>query len=248
MMRTDTMRCVVDVPELDAALIKDGDKAVIHFDAMPGVETIGIVKRNSGSLDERTRTLRVEIWLKNPTGATVSYTASDEGVITAVDPTPPNGGSKYPPNTTIPLVIEGGKNAGIGGVVNATTNSDGVVVSYTLSTSGSRYKPGGKLNAPTISNVLRPYMYAHVTILGEVKNAWTVPAEAVQSDILANNGRSYCFVVQVGARCAEGVQILRKQRLGSAHWEEITGKEVVVTTNTKALQDGQALRVKASEK
>ena len=258
MMRTDTMRCVVDVPELDAVLVKDSDKAIIRFDAMPGVEYVGIVKRNSGSLDERARaTLRVEIWLDNPTGATVNYTASEKGVITSVDPTPPNGGSGYPANTTIPLVIAGGKNAGIGGVVNATTNSDGVVINYTLSTPGTRYKPGGKLNAATISNVYRPYMYAHVTILGEVKNAWTVPAEAVQSDILANNGRSYCFVVengkarklfvQVGARCNEGVQILRKQRPGSARWDEISGKEVVVTTNTKALQDGQALRVKASE-
>jgi HlyD family secretion protein len=257
LMRTDTMRCVVEVPELDAMLVKDGDKAVIHFDAMPGIETIGIVKRNSGSLDEHTRTLRVEVWLNNPSGATVNYTASKEGVITSVDPTPPNGGNGYPPNTTIPLVIAGGKNAGINGVVNATTNSAGVVISYSLSTPGSRYKPGGKMNAATISNVLRPYMYAHVTILGEVKNAWTVPADAVQSDILANNGRSYVFLieggkaskvfVQVGARCAEGWQILRKQRPGSPRWEEITGQEIVVTTNTKALQDGQALRIKSTE-
>lgn len=268
-MRTDVMRCVLDVPELDAVLVKDGDKAVIRFDAMPGIDTIGTVKRNAGSLDERTRTLRVEVWLDNPKGATVNYTASSStkdaagkvtdpgGVITAVDPVPPSGGSGYPPNATIPLVIAGGKNAGIGGVVNATTNSAGVVVSYTLSSSGQRYKPGGKLNADTFSAVLRPFMYAHVTIMGEVKNAWSLPPEAVQTDILSNNGRSYCFVVedgkarkmfvQVGARCADGVQVLRKQRFGAARWEEFTGKEVVVTTNTKALQDGQALRIKAAE-
>ncbi len=253
MMRTDIMRCVVEVPELDAVLVKDGDKAVIQFDAMPGVETIGVVQRNAGALDERTRTLRVEVWLKNPTGATVNFTASDDGVITSVEAAPPAGGSKYPPNRTIPLVIAGGT----GGVVNATTNSAGEVIRYALSTAGYDYVPGAHVKAGTIANVLRPYMYAHVTILGKVENAWTLPTDAVMSDILANANRSFCLVVedgkahkmflQIGARCADGVQVLRKQRFGDTEWQEITGKEIVVTTNTKALQDGQEVKVKAPE-
>jgi hypothetical protein len=193
------------------------------------------------------------VWLKNPTGATVNYTVSDEGVITAVEPTPPTGGSKYPPSMTIPLVVAGGT----GGVVNAATNADGVVVGYALSIGGGNYKPGAHMKGETISGVLRPYMYAHVTILGKVKNAWTLPTDAVLNDILANSNRPYCLMVedgkaekvflQVGARCEEGVQVLRKQRFGSPRWEEITGKEVVVTTNTKALQGGQAVSVKAPE-
>ncbi len=271
MMRTDKMRCILDVPERDAVFVKDGDKAVINFDAMPGVPVIGRVTRNAGTLDERARTLRLEVWLDNPTGAKINYTASEPkkdatgkvidpgGIITSVDPVPPEGGSGYPPNTIIPLAIAGGKvaggkNTGIRGTVDATTNSKGEVVHYTLKTSGYRYKAGRKEGAETISSVLRPYMYAHVTIVGKMENAWSVPPEAVQSDILANSARNFCFVVedgkarkmflQVGAVCDEGVQILRKQRFGSAEWENITGQEVIITTNTKALQDGQPISVK----
>jgi multidrug efflux pump subunit AcrA (membrane-fusion protein) len=335
MMRTDIMRCTVDVPELDSVLVKDGDKAVIQFDAMPGVETIGTVTRNAASLDERTRTLRVEVWLE-PKGATLKYTASADGVIIYVDPIPPQGGTGYPRNATIPLLIPGGsggivnattnaagvitkvdpipreggagyprsatvplpiaggtggtvnattnaagvithveptplkggtgyaRNAtlplsvtgGTGGVVNATTNAAGEVVAYTLNSGGRLYTPG-TMTEDTICDVLRPFMYAHVTILGKVRNAWELPAETVVSDILANDNRSYCFVVedgkarkmflQVGARCDEGLQILRKQRAGHTEWENITGQEVVVATNSKALQDGQEVRVKALE-
>lgn len=271
-MRTDLLRCVVDVPELDSMLVKDGDVALVHFDAIPGVEFRGKVQRNSSSLDEKTRTLRVEVWMKNPTGAKVRYTADkvdgdNGGAILSVEPTPPidpktgrpAGGSGYPPNTIIPLVIAGGESDdGIGGVVNATTNSAGEVVHYTLYTKGSRYRRGpSPTDADTISSVLRPYMYAHVNILGKIDNAWAVPSDAVQSDILANNARSFVFVledgkarkmfVQVGARCAEGVWILRKQRLGSPNWEDVTGNEVVITTSVKALQDGQPVKIKGPE-
>ncbi len=107
----------------------------------------------------------------------------------------------------------------------------------------------------TICDVLRPFMYAHVTILGTVRNAWTLPPDAVVSNILNHNNRSYCFTVedgkarkmflQIGARCEEGVQVLRKQRAGHMEWEDITGKEVVVTSNTRALQDGQEIQAKA---
>jgi HlyD family secretion protein len=68
LMRSDIMRCTVQVPELDAVLVKDGDKALVHFQALPGSEVVGTVTRFSWSLDERTRTLRAEVHLKNPTG------------------------------------------------------------------------------------------------------------------------------------------------------------------------------------
>jgi RND family efflux transporter MFP subunit len=65
-MRTDIMRCTIEVPELDALLVHDHDKVIVRFQAMPGVETEGEVTRSSYSLDERSRTLRVEVHLKNP--------------------------------------------------------------------------------------------------------------------------------------------------------------------------------------
>jgi HlyD family secretion protein len=173
MMYTDIMRCVVDVPELDALLVKVGDKVLIHFQAMPGVETLGEVTRFTNALNEKSRTLGVEVHLKNP------------------------------------------------------------------------------------DNKLLPGMYANVTILAKVPEAWALPPIAVMNDILANGDRNYCYVVengkarktflQVGARCDEGLQILRKQQAGKETWDNITGKEVVVVTNNNALQEGQALQVRAPQ-
>jgi HlyD family secretion protein len=68
LMRSDIMRLTVQVPELDAALVKEGDPALVHFQALPGREIVGAVTRFSWSLDERARTLRVEVHLKNPSG------------------------------------------------------------------------------------------------------------------------------------------------------------------------------------
>ena len=171
-MRTDIMRCTVEVPELDAVLVRERDKCLVRLQAMPGVEIPGEVTRFSYSLDEKARTLRVECHLKNPNG------------------------------------------------------------------------------------VLRPGMYANVKILAKLPNVWTLPAEAILSDILADGDRNYCYVVddgkvhktflQVGARGDEGVQILSKQQLNGP-WQSITGKEVVIVTNPKALLDGQAVKLKNTE-
>jgi HlyD family secretion protein len=65
MMRTEIMRVTVDVPEMDAVWVRDGDKAIVQLQAMPDREFIGTVTRNSRSLDKGSRTLRVEIWLDN---------------------------------------------------------------------------------------------------------------------------------------------------------------------------------------
>jgi HlyD family secretion protein len=104
---------------------------------------------------------------------------------------------------------------------------------------------------------LKPGMYANVTILAKIQNAITLPSEAILQDIMNGKDRPYCFVVedgkvkklfvQIGARCNEGVQLLRKQWPGSGKWETFTGKEVVVSTNAAALQDGQVVEVKGSE-
>lgn len=66
MLRTEKMRCTIEVPEKDAVLLRNHDRAEIHFQAMPGAPTIGYVERNSGHLDNHSRTLRVEVWLDNP--------------------------------------------------------------------------------------------------------------------------------------------------------------------------------------
>ncbi len=174
MMRTDIMRCTVDVPELDSLLVKVGDKAIVRFQAMPGTESIGTVTRFSEALDDKSRTLRVELHLPNP------------------------------------------------------------------------------------ENKLLPGLYANVTILAKIRNAWTIPPEAKMDDILADGDKPYCFMVedgkarkmflQLGTTCEEGLQVLRKQRPGSTLWENLSGHEaVVVSKNCKGLEDGQAVKIKVPE-
>jgi multidrug efflux pump subunit AcrA (membrane-fusion protein) len=138
-----------------------GDTATITFQAKAGVVPIteGKITRGSYALDDRSRTLTVEVYLNNPTG------------------------------------------------------------------------------------LLQPGMYANVNIKAKLYHAWALPAEAIMSDILADGDRDYCYLVedgkiqkwflQTGARCDEGVQVLRKQRAGEKTWQKITGKEVVVTEPKK---------------
>jgi RND family efflux transporter MFP subunit len=172
MMNTSVMRCTVEIPEMDALLLKDGDVAEINFQAMPGAPTIGKVKRNADSLDSHSRTLRIEVDLDN---------------------------------------------------------------------ADNRYKP---------------HMYLKVTIRAKMPKTWSLPASAVMNDILAHGDRKYCVVVEdgkarkmfleVGQPCEDGMlPIIRKQRAGSRTWENISGQEIVVTTNAQALLDGQPVAAKA---
>ncbi|HJZ93207.1 MAG TPA: efflux RND transporter periplasmic adaptor subunit, partial [Gemmataceae bacterium] len=65
-VRLDTVRVPVEVPEADAALLKKGLKAVVRVPALKGAEFTGDVMRTSAALDSGSRTLRVEIDLPNP--------------------------------------------------------------------------------------------------------------------------------------------------------------------------------------
>jgi hypothetical protein len=60
-------------------------------------------------------------------GATVTF-AVTAGVISSVTATPAAGGSGYPPSSTFNLPVTGG--GGMGGFVQATTNSSGVVTAF----------------------------------------------------------------------------------------------------------------------
>jgi HlyD family secretion protein len=82
MMRMDVMRVVVQVPEKDAVLVKDGDLARVAFQALPGgvfpnrepssanekefTAYPNKVTLLSWSFDDRARTLSVEIHIPNP--------------------------------------------------------------------------------------------------------------------------------------------------------------------------------------
>jgi len=66
--QTDTVRVRVMVPEKDAPLVNEGDVAVLKMQSLPGRTFEGKVSRISGSLDESTRTMLVEIDLPNNQG------------------------------------------------------------------------------------------------------------------------------------------------------------------------------------
>ncbi len=70
-IRTDLMRVVVKVPDLDVPLLSVGDKAVIVVDALKGHQFEGTVARLGQTEDTATRTMRAEIDLKNPQGLLV---------------------------------------------------------------------------------------------------------------------------------------------------------------------------------
>ncbi len=70
-VRTDLMRVVVKVPDLDVPLLSVGDKAVVVIDALKGREFAGTVARLGQTEDTSTRTMRAEIDLPNTKGLLV---------------------------------------------------------------------------------------------------------------------------------------------------------------------------------
>jgi RND family efflux transporter MFP subunit len=67
-MRTDRMRVVVQVPDLDVAFLDVGDPATVVIDALKGRTFSGAVSRLARAENPTTRTMRVEIDLANPSG------------------------------------------------------------------------------------------------------------------------------------------------------------------------------------
>jgi HlyD family secretion protein len=66
--RTDWMRVVVYVRDVDVPYLDRGDEAVVQIDAFGGEEFRGHVARYSEYEDPANRTMRAEIDLENPTG------------------------------------------------------------------------------------------------------------------------------------------------------------------------------------
>ncbi len=67
-VRTDQMRVIVQVPDLDVPYVNVGDRATIDIDALPGKSFVGTVSRIANAEDPRQKTMRVEVDLPNPDG------------------------------------------------------------------------------------------------------------------------------------------------------------------------------------
>lgn len=66
--KTDVMRLVVQIPDRDVAYVDVGDEAEFKVDGLGGELRTGQISRYSNSEDERTRSMRSEIDLKNADG------------------------------------------------------------------------------------------------------------------------------------------------------------------------------------
>jgi len=67
-VRTDVVRIVTDIPELEAPQVNIGARAMIRVQSLGGEEIEGQVTRTAWVLDPSSRTLRTEIDLPNPSG------------------------------------------------------------------------------------------------------------------------------------------------------------------------------------
>jgi RND family efflux transporter MFP subunit len=96
-MRTDRMRVVVQVPDLDVALLDVGDPATVVIDAIKGRSFSGSVSRVARAENPTTRTMRVEIDLENPSGLLC------EGMYgrATIELRPPSKGLSLPANCVI---------------------------------------------------------------------------------------------------------------------------------------------------
>jgi RND family efflux transporter MFP subunit len=65
---TSTLRVYVNVPEVYERAAKAGVKATLTLNEFPGKEFVGTVVRNAASIDQASRTLLVEVDVKNSTG------------------------------------------------------------------------------------------------------------------------------------------------------------------------------------
>lgn len=63
-----TLRVYIPVPEIEAASIKEGETVGVTIDAFPKETFEGTVVRQSDAIDLNSRTLNVEVDIKNPTG------------------------------------------------------------------------------------------------------------------------------------------------------------------------------------
>ena len=68
-----TLRVYVAVPEIYAALVKNGEQAKLTLDALPGETLTGTIVRNADAIDATSRTLNVEVDVDNPSGPPATW-------------------------------------------------------------------------------------------------------------------------------------------------------------------------------
>ena len=127
-----------------------GSGKTINLDTEGPITTVGsgtILLEDNGESQIIDDSTIGSIGAATGSGATVTFTVSS-GAIKTVTATPAAGGTGYPASSTFDLLVTGG--GGSAGVVQATTNSSGVVTAFALVSGGSGYT--ATTGAATINN------------------------------------------------------------------------------------------------
>jgi RND family efflux transporter MFP subunit len=101
--RTDLMRVVVQLPDLDVPSADVGDKAVVTIDALPGKEFVGKISRTADAEDRKQKTMRTEIDLPNPHG---ELRAGMYGTVT-IELEPPSDAMTIPSGALVGKTTDG---------------------------------------------------------------------------------------------------------------------------------------------
>ncbi len=283
-MRTDVMRMTVPVPEIDAGLINTGDLRGYDIQLMsPTIDRNALPTRGKNLIvvGVVNRLLHFRIFDESGKMAVDCDETQVKEQARQIKELRKELQNLWPPHKLIPSE-SGGIITAVTAIVARTQLGDLATVrfqakagdvpvkvgrvtrgSYALDTKARTL--GIEVYLDNSDRKLNPGMYANVNIKAKLRNALSLPADSILSDILADGDRSYCYVVEdgrvhklfleIGARCDEGVQVLRKQRPGG-EWEEFTGTEAVVmdpkkkedaapsrVVGPKALQDNQQVQV-----
>jgi RND family efflux transporter MFP subunit len=123
--RTDVMRVVVQIPDLDVPFTDVGDKAIVQIDALPGKRFEGKVTRLADAEDRTQKTMRVEIDLPNPKG---ELREGMYGLVT-ITLQPPSDNLAVPSGALVGKLIDGTGNVyvvrdGIARLVSITVSQD----------------------------------------------------------------------------------------------------------------------------
>jgi RND family efflux transporter MFP subunit len=101
--RTDLMRVVVQLPDLEVPYADVGDKATVMIDALPGKKLVGKISRTAEAEDRKQKTMRVEIDLPNPSG---TLREGMYGMVT-IELQPPSDAMTIPSGTLVGKTTDG---------------------------------------------------------------------------------------------------------------------------------------------
>lgn len=238
-MRTDIIRLVVQVPEYDAPLVKDGAEALIRLQAYRGQEFKAKVTRSSWALDKDARTLRVEIFLDNPPW----FNFNDHAIAALQKANVPDSVLAKLTPLKDKEVSQEDFMKGISQALNADEmrKFKDIILK--------------RADSPNAPMKLQAGMYGNISITADVPNALTLPSEA----ILTDGNKNYCFMIEdgkarrvnikVGVTNDKITEVLKKEVPSSKSgveggWVSFTGSEQIITSNLKSMQDGQPVKPK----